>query len=90
MTGFLVVGLAGGLFKVDVVLLIDVAVGLLALREAAVGLVSVDGFVVGFVLDFDIDSGLFVVLETFERSAPEVGSSPRALCDLEDGRSIVR
>lgn len=89
-TGFLAVGLVGGLFRVEAALLADVAVGLLAFRDAAVGLFSVEGFVVGAVPGFDEGDDFVTVLEMFERSAPEAGSSPTELCGLEDGRSMVR
>lgn len=89
MTGFLVVGLAGGLFSVVALLLAEVAVGLLAFRDAAVGLLRVDGLVVGVAPGFDVDNGLLVVLDAFERSAPRFWSSPKAFFDLEVGRSMV-
>lgn len=96
MVGFravdVAVGLAGGLFKVDgVVLFVDVAVGLLAFVEAAVGLFSVDGLVVGVVLGLEeVVSGFLTVLEILGRSELGPGSSPNPLCGLEDGRSILR
>lgn len=94
LVGFLAldvtVGLVGGLLRVDgVVLLVEVAVGLLAFVEVVVGLFSVDGFVVGVVVGLEeVVRGLFAVFEILERPGFVVESVPNALCGLEDERSM--
>lgn len=84
-------GLVGGWFKVDgVVLLAEAAVGRVAFVEAVVGLVRVEDFVWEVVVDLvEVMGGLFTVLDVLERAVLVVGSVPKALCGREDGRFML-